>query len=693
MPSEADGWWYFLLRKANWPTHRVVRVRPGGGLADVRTVVDPDMFLVGGTISGWQMVGSKVLVGITDGTEYGPLRIIDPETRQPVGEPFGQSRVFAAAYQKAEAGQPDRLYHGEMSAEAFDADRYVMVRERPFDADPSPHSVRVELAPPAWGSLWTFRSALSVQTDGDDRWLVVTETQGIGQLHRTSVYDLKTQADRPRRVAYMDNSASSNAVQIHESWAYFLSTDNGSRPYGALFRAPVRSLGERRTWQTVLPGDGARQSHLIGFSLETEGTNVTVTATRRHHGKDHITVHSLRETTNGPEVDEVTRLLNSRRTPFAALGGAKELAGPEEGTKQRLVSWVDVGGPRVWVHASEAGQEASPQEWAVSRDLREAGPQPTATVTRDIPFSFGTQEHQTGVVRLTVPTAELAAGGPPTVVMRDAYPYYGYVQIGVQAGTTLYDHMLDDSVHAAGGATAVVYHDHPRGGSDAAAELPWLLIGAAETLVDRGAAEPGRVIPIGGSAQAYAASEAVRLRPDLFRVAAIRSGMLRMDEQGLSGGVGICQVGPQAFGPDPQAVCAYRGMREEGIVPRPGARRPVLLLSYATQDTRTRHQDHTLPYAEAARAAGAIVHLNEFPGGHVMQWARPYGGGAGAFAQQLSQAEAIVGGLGAHRRPGRWESAIAVAAGLGPVMPLPAPASYHMDEAIGPPALAEERAT
>ncbi|MGA4543964.1 hypothetical protein ACPA54_28645 [Uniformispora flossi] len=661
VPVAADGWWYLGLRLPEWPKTRIVRVRPEAGLDTVETVVDPAHFVHGGNIAHWTMVGSKVLAGIADGSEFGPWVVVDPETRRAVGGgPFGLGRDSGTAYDVPEGDRPGRLYHVVHTDKPQLSAVRVMLRENPLADTPAP-DVPVELAPPRWGSE-TFIPEMSVQKDGENRWLVVSETSGTGQQHRASVYDLTTDPRRPTRVAFVDTtSAGSKSLKIHQGYAYFLTTDHGRRPYGALVRAPLHKLGNPGSRQTLATGDKARGIHLRAFAVHDDGR---VTLTKTHHGRDSLVLHQVNETSRGPRLTQV-REFTSPGTPFASIAAASEVTDSRTNTRQLVIVWNDIGGQRLTAYPNAA---SGPHEPRLSQDLRTRGPGPTPTVTRDIPFRFGSKPGQTGVVRLTAPAKARGSGRPPTVVMRDAYPFYGYIQ----SGRSPDQHMVDDAVHAAGGATAVVYHDHPRQGGNGVAELPGLLIGAAEALTERGAAEPGRMFLMGGSSQAGPAAEAVRLRSDLFRGAALRSVFLRFDAQGLSQGIGFCNAGANSFGPELSAACAYGHMRDHGIVRHSGAPSPVILLSFGMQDTRTYAQDQTFPYARVAARAGADVRLMEFPGGHFMQWAGPHGG-AEAFAGQIAHVEAVQGGFAGPLPPRHLASAIAVTAGRGMATPLPSP--------------------
>ncbi|MGR7000123.1 hypothetical protein ACU686_22010 [Yinghuangia aomiensis] len=63
--------------------------------------MDPADFVRGGNIADWKMVGSKVLAGIADGSEFGPWVVVDPETRRTLGGGrFGQCRASGTAYDK-----------------------------------------------------------------------------------------------------------------------------------------------------------------------------------------------------------------------------------------------------------------------------------------------------------------------------------------------------------------------------------------------------------------------------------------------------------------------------------------------------------------------------------------------------------------------------------------------------------------
>lgn len=661
VPVAVDGWWYLGLRLPEWPKTRIVRVRPEAGLDDVETVVDPADFVRGGNIYNWKMVGSKVLAGIADGSEFGPWVVVDPETRRAVGGgPFGPGRASGAAYDAPDGDRPGRLYHVAHSDKSRISAVRIMLRENPLDDTPA-RDVPVELAPPRWGSE-TFFPEMSVQKDGKNRWLVVSETSGTGQRHRASVYDLTTDARRPTRVAFVDTtSAGSKSLTIRKGWAYFLTTDHGSRPHGALVRAPLHKLGDPSSRQTLAVGDKARGIHLRAFSVYDDGR---ISLTKTHHGRDSLGLHRLRETARGPRLTQV-REFTSPGTPFASIAAASEVTDSRTKASQLVIAWNDIGGQRLTAYPNDASR---PRELRLSQDLRARGPEPVPTVTRDIPFRFGSRPHQTGVVRLTVPAKARETGQAPTVVMRDAYPFYGYIQ----SGRTSDQHMVDDAIHAAGGATAAVYHDNPRQGGTGVAELPRLLIGAAEALAERGAAKPGRMFVMGGSAQAGPAAEAVRLRSDLFRGAALRSVYLRFDAQGLSQGIGFCNAGANAFGPDLSAACAYRHMRDHGIVRHPGAPQPVVLLSFGMDDTRTYPEDQTFPYARVAARAGADVRLLEFPSGHFMQWAGPHGG-AEAFASQIAHVEAVQGGFAAPSLDRHLASAIAVTAQRGMAIPFAPP--------------------
>ncbi|GAA4984502.1 hypothetical protein GCM10023205_63240 [Yinghuangia aomiensis] len=661
VPVAADGWWYLGLRLPEWEKTRIVRIRPEAGLDDVETVVDPADFVRGGTISDWRMVGSKVLAGIADGTEFGPWVIVDPETRRPVGGGrFGECRASGTAYDQPEGDRPGRLYHVAHENRQLRGALRVMLRENPL-ADTPARDVPVELAPPRWGSD-TFIPEMSVQKDGKNRWLVVSETSGTGQQHRAAVYDLTTDPRRPTRVAFVDTtSAGSKSLQIRNGWAYFLTTESGRRPYGALVRAPLHKLGTPRSRQTLATGDAASGIHLRAFAVHDDGR---ISLTRTRHGRDSLVLHGLRETDRGPRLTRI-REFTSPGTPFASIVAASEVTDSRTGSRQLVIAWDDIGGRRLTAYPNAA---STAHELRLTKDLRARGPKPVPTVTRDIPFRFGSRPHQTGVVRLTTPVKARTNGRTPTVVMRDAYPLYGEVQFG----RTPEQHMVDDAVHAAGGATAVVYHDHPRQGGSGVAELPHLLIGAGEALAERGAAKPGRMFLMGGSGQAVSAAEALRLRSDLFHGAALRSAFLRVDAQGLARGVGFCNAGANSFGPELSAASAYGHMRDHGIVRHPGARRPVLLMSFGMQDTRTYAQDQTFPYARVAARAGADVRLMEFPGGHFMQWAGAHGG-AEAFATQIAQVEAVQGGFAGPLPPRHLASAVAVTAGRGMATPLAPP--------------------
>ncbi|WP_345679458.1 hypothetical protein [Yinghuangia aomiensis] len=660
-PVAADGWWYFGLRLPEWEKTRIVRIRPEAGLDDVETVVDPGDFVRDGNIFSWKMVGSKVLAGIADGTEFGPWVIVDPETRRTVGGGrFGRGRAGNAAYDKPDGDRPGRLYHVVHADEPVITSARVMLRENPL-ADTPARDVPVELAPPRWGSD-TFIPEMSVQKDGKNRWLVVSETSGTGQQHRAAVYDLTTDPRRPTRVAFVDTtSAGSKSLKIHNGWAYFLTTENGRQPYGAFVRAPLHKLGDPSSRQTLATGDKARGIHLRAFAVHDDG-RISLTNTR--HGRDSLVLHGLRETDHGPRLTRI-REFTSPGTPFASIAAASELTDSQTKSRQLVIAWNDIGGQRLTAYPNAA---STAHELRLTKDLRARGPEPVPTVTRDIPFRFGSKPHQTGVVRLTTPAKTRTTGQEPTVVMRDAYPFYGYIQTGRAPN----HHMVDDAVHAAGGATAVVYHDHPRQGGNGVAELPHLLIGAGEALAERGAAKPGRMFLMGGSSQAGPAAEALRLRSDLFHGAALRSAFLRFDAQGLARGIGFCNAGANSFGPELSAASAYGHMRDHGIVRHPGARRPVLLMSFGMQDTRTYPQEQTFPYARVAARAGADVRLMEFPGGHFMQWAGAHDG-AEAFATQLAQVEAVQGGFAGPLPPRHLATAIAVTAGRGMATPLAPP--------------------
>lgn len=661
VPVAVDGWWYLGLRLPEWPKTRIVRIRPEAGLDTVESVVDPADFVRDGTITDWSMVGSKVLAGIADGSEFGPWVVVDPETRRAVGGGlFGLGFESGTAYDMPDGDRPGRLYYVTHTDKGQIRDVRVMLRENPH-ADAPARDVPVELAPLRWGPD-TFIKEMSVQKDGKNRWLVVSETSGTGQQHRASVYDLTTDPRRPTRVAFLDTtSAGSKSLKIHKGWVYFLATDHGRRPYGALVRAPLHKLGDPGSRQTLATGDEARGIHLRDFAVHDDGR---VSLTKTHHGRDSLVLHQVSETARGPRLTQV-REFTSPGTPFASIAGASEVTDSRTNTRQLVIAWNDIGGQRLTAYPNAA---PSPRELRLSQELRTRGPEPVPTVTRDIPFRFGSNPGQTGVVRLTTPAKARGTGKPPTVVLRDAYPFHGYIQ----SGRTPDQHMVDDAIHAAGGATAVVYHDHPRQGGKGVAELPGLLIGAAEALAERGAAKPGRMFLMGGSSQAGPAAEAVRLRSDLFRGAALRSVFLRFDAQGLSRGIGFCNAGANSFGPELSAASAYGHMRDHGIVRHPGAPPPVMLLSFGMQDTRTYPQDQTFPYARVAARAGADVRLMEFPGGHPMQWAGPHGG-AEAFADQIARVEAVQGGFAGPLPPRHLASAIAVTAGRGMATPLSPP--------------------
>lgn len=674
VPVAVDGWWYLGLRLPEWPKTRIVRVRPEAGLDAVETVVDPADFVRGGNIADWKMVGSKVLAGIADGSEFGPWVVVDPETRRAVGGGrFGQCRASGTAYDKPDGDRPGRLYHVVRPTGRLRGASRVMLRENPL-ADTPARDVPVELAPFRWGSD-TFVADMSVQKDGKNRWLVVSETSGVGQQHRAAVYDLTTDPRRPTRVASLDTtSAGSKSLTIRNGWAYFLTTDHGRRPYGALVRAPLHKLGDPSSRQTLATGDKARGIHLRDFTVHGDDR---ISLTKTQHGRDSLVVHRLREAARGPRLTQV-REFTSPGTPFASIAAASEVTDDRTKTRQLVIAWNDIGGQRLTAYPEKA--TSRPRELRMSQDLRARGPEPVPTVTRDIPFRFGSKPHETGVVRLTTPANAHTARQAPTVVMRDAYPFYGYIQTGRASD----HHMVDDAIHAAGGATAVVYHDHPRPGDSGVAELSHLLIGAAEALAERDAAKPGRMFLMGGSSQAGPAAEAVRLRSDLFRGAALRSVYLRFDAQGLSQGIGYCNDGPNAFGPDLSAACAYGHMRDHGIVRHPGAAQPVYLMSFGLDDTRTYAQDQTFPYARTAARAGADVRLFEFPSGHFMQWAGSHGG-AEAFANQIAHVEAVQGGFAAPSPTPHLASRIAVAARRGMATPI-APPKYP--DVSRPPTLA-----